>query len=169
VIDIINIQGLKQVSDRLIIDRTQSDVDHAINHIINGLNSDQDLKGAYNISDRNRVAAASKYIAGYMKSNGMYDASVKIKDNRTVFDIIRPADNEEIPAALGYLKSLLPTAETPAIPVELDNLTYIKANNIERILFDLCGFLARMLDSWMYSGEAFASDFDPHNWQGWDN
>ena len=165
----INLQELNQVLNGLIFDRTQSDADRAIYHIINGLHSEQDLKGAYNISDRNRVAAAAKYIAGCMRYNGMPDAGAKIKDNWNTADIIRHEDAEEVLAALRYLGNLLPAAEIPEIPEELENLTYIKANAIERILFDLCCFLVRLLDSWMYSGEAFASEFDPHNWQGWDN
>jgi len=169
VINKIYTHELNQVLNGLVFDRTQSDVDHAVNHIISGMNSEQDLKGAYNISDRNRVAAAAKYIAECMKANGMYEAAVKIKDNWSVFDIIRHEDNKEVLDALGYLKNLLPDVKTPEIPAELTGLTYIKANIIERILFDLCCFLARLLDSWMYSGEAFASEFDAHNWQGWDN
>jgi len=169
VINKIYTHELNQVLSGLVFDRTQSDVDNAVNHIINGLDSERELKGAYNISDRNRVAAAAKYIAECMKANGMYDAAVKIKDNWTVFDIIKNENNKEVLDALGYLKSLLPDVKTPEIPDELNNLTYVKANIIERILFDLCGFLARLLDSWMYFGEAFASEFDAHNWQGWDN
>ena len=159
----IDINQINQVLSGLIFDRTQSDVDHAIDHIIKGLNSDQNLKGAYNISDRKRVAAAAKYIAGFMRSNGMHEAAVKIKDDWNTLDIIRHEDNAEVLSALGYLRRLLPDAEAPAIPAELNSLTYEKANTVERILFDLCCFLARLTDSWMYSGDAFASDFDPHN------
>jgi len=166
---VIDIRELNKILNGLVFDRTQSDVDHAINHIRNGLNSEQDLKGAYNISDRNRAAQAAKHIAGCMRSNGMYDAAVKIRDNWNTLDIIRHEDNEDVLAALRYLRSLMPTAETPAVPAELDNLTYVKANIIERVLFDLCCFLARLLDSWMYFGDGFASGFDPHNWQGWDS
>ena len=164
----INIYELNAIANGLVFDRMQSDVDHAIDCMKNCIVSGQDLKGAYNLSDKNRVAAAAKYINECMRSIGRHEASVKIKDNWNVFDIVKETDNEEVVTALKYLKSLLPEAPTAEVPGDLENLSYIKANTVERVLYDLCGMFARYLDAWFYCGEAFASDFDPYNWQGWD-
>jgi hypothetical protein len=169
VIQAIDIRELNRIYGGLIYDRTQADVDHAINCMRNSIHTDQNLKGAYNFSDKNRVAAAAKYINECIRSNGRYEAGVKIKDDWNAHGIVRTADNEEVLEALRYLRALVPEASPPSVPADLDNLTYTKANTVERILYDLCGMFIRYLDIWMYCGDGFASEFDPWNWQGWDN
>jgi hypothetical protein len=153
----------------LVFDRTQADVNYANNCISSGVHSEQNLKGAYNICDRNRAAEAAKYIAGCLRSAGINEAAVHIKDDWNALDIVRHENNEEILTALRYLKYMLPEVQTPPVPADLTSLTYIKANDIERILFDLGGLFERLLESLMHFGDAFASGFDPFNWQGWDN
>ena len=165
----ISVYELSEILNGLVFDRTQSDVDYAVYCMRNCVHTDENLKGAYNISDKNRVAEAVKYINECSRYNGKYEARVKIRDGWNMTDIIKPEDNEEVLTALKYLKSFLPEAATPEIPDSLDNLTYAAANAVERILYELCGLYERYLDTWLYSGEAYASGFDPHNWKGWDN
>ena len=74
----------------------------------------------------------------------------------------------DIPAASGldaYLANLtalrgaaavLPT--TPVVPESMERLTYVTANDIERILADLDRQLANMAAAWYYAGELFSGE-----------
>ena len=163
------INKLNEMLGTLIFDRAQFDVDYALDCVRNAVYNTHDLKGAYNISDRNRISNAVNYISACLVNIGMSEARLKIKNDWDYGDIIQQKDHEEILSALKHLGFLLPYFNTPAIPANLDAITYQKANAIERILFDLGGVLARLMESWLYCGDGFASDFDPWNWQGWDN
>jgi len=148
------------IAGELIRDRTQADVDYALGLERNGGYTDEDLKGAYNISDRNRVGEAFNYMMGCLRHIGRYEALAKIKDDWVSHDIVKPGDNRKVLAALEYLKWHLPYSETEEVPDSLDVLTYQKVNTVENILFDTYGVFLRMADMWFFCGEAFASDFD---------
>jgi len=166
----IDIVELNNIADGLIFDRTQADVDYALDCEINGAYTDEDLKGAYNVSDRNRVANAVNFIAGCLKDAGMFEACANvIRDGWNLFDIIYPEDNGKVLASLANLKLLLPYSGTAAVPGSLDELTYRKANAVESIAFDLYGVFLRLRDAWLYCGDGYASEWDAWNWQGWDN
>jgi hypothetical protein len=164
-----DISELSKILNGLVFDRTQSDADYAVSLMRNGIFSDQELKGAYNISDRKRVSSAAKYINECIRASGNYEARIKIKDDWREYDIVKHEDNEAVLTALRYLKSCLTDAKTPEVPESLENLSYVTANVIEQILYELCRVIERYVNGWFYFGEAFASDFDAFNWQGWDS
>ena len=165
-----NINKINNLINSLIFDRTQDDADYALDCVRNAVYHEHDLKGAYNISDRNRVGGAINFISDCLVNNaGLYEARVKIKDNWDYPDIIKREHHEEILYALNFLKYFLPYSKTSEVPENLNKITYQKANALEFILFDLCGVLARLFDSWLYCGDGYMSDFDQWNWQGWDN
>ena len=58
----INFVGLENMTKDLIFDRTQADVNYALDCERNGIYTDVNLRGAYNISDRNRVGEAVNFI-----------------------------------------------------------------------------------------------------------
>jgi len=167
--DNINLAEIKNTAAQLIRDRTQADVDYALDFRSKSLYSAQDLKGAYNISDRNRVGRTINYIAQCLRISGKDEAIVNIREDWNVYDIIKPSDNSNVLSALTYLKKYFPDDKITEIPESLDGLTYQKANAVEQILYDFYGVFLRIGESWIYCGEAFASDFDPFNWQGWDD
>ena len=161
---------LENILTGLIRDRTQSDVNYALECERNGVYTQENLKGAYNISDRNRVGEAVNFIIDCLKNTGIYEAYVNIvKDGWNAFDIIVHEDNQKVLTSLENLKHILPYNATQKVPDSLDSLTYQKANIIEGIIYDLYGVFSRMLDSYIYFGDGFVSDFDPFNWQGFDN
>ena len=160
--------GLENTAKQLIWDRTQADVDYALMQERDNIYSEENLRGAYNISDRNRVGAAVNYLNECLRNTGTYHTCGNIRENRDMLDIIGNSDNREVLASLAHLRRLLPYGGTEEVPNSLDGLTYGKANTVEHILFDLCGVLMRLWDSWLYSGDGYASDFDAFNWQGWD-
>ena len=155
---------LNNIAGELIRDRTQADVDYALALERGGGDSDENLKGAYNISDRNRVGETFNYMIGCLRNIGKYEARAKLKDDWNVYDIIKPEDNKKVLAALEYLKIFLPYEKTEEVPQSLDSLTYQTANTVENILFDVYGVFLRLSDAWFYCGEAFASDFDAWGW-----
>lgn len=163
------INKLNAILKSLIFDRTQSDVDYALDCVKNAVYNAGDLKGAYNISDRNRIGGAVNNISEFLVNAGMFEARLNIKNDYDYGDIIRRGNHDEILAALKCLKFLLPYSQTPEIPASLDAITYQKANALERILYDSGGVLVQFLASWLYCGDGYASDFDAWSWQGWDN
>ena len=161
---------LENIAKNLLFDRTQSDVNYALECGRNGVYTQENLKGAYNISDRNRVGEAVNFLIECLKNIKIYEANENIiKDSRNAFDIIVYEDNQKVLKSLENLKNILPYSETTEVPESLDSLTYQKANEIENIIYDLYGVFSRVINSCMYSGEGFISDFDPFNWQGFDN
>lgn len=165
----ISIDEINSVLNSLIFDRTQSDVDYAAECVKNGVNISGNLKGAYNISDRNRIGTAVNLISEYLTEYGVQNAVVKIKDNWVREDIIRRENHDELLSALKFLKNFLPYAQMTAIPTDLNALTYQKANAIEHVVFDIGGVFARFMDSWLYCGDGYASETDyPWNSQGFE-
>ena len=165
-----DILQLKDISNRLIHDRTQADVDYALTCESEGIYTVENLRGAYNISDRNRVGEAVNFIVDCLKSVGVFEASPNIiRQNWGVYDIVKPRDNQKVLESLTKLKQLLPYNKTLSVPDNLDGLTYQRANAVESIICDLYGVFTRLWDSWMYCNDGYMSDFDPFNRQDWDD
>lgn len=147
----------------LITDRTQADVDRVKRlrkkwaaGTITQAEKDEwfsEMKGAYNASDLNRVGSAIRYINQRLLEAG-YGKKLEIKTDW------RETDNNYIGSldyylqAVRQLRSWFTTMEnTPAVPDDMQNLTYIEANNIEKILMDLDFLITQMGKSFFYSGE----------------
>jgi len=169
VIDSIDVNEINDTAEGLIRDRTQADVDYALSLERSMTYAYENLKGAYNPSDRNRVGIAVNRIVEYLRHTGRYEIGAKIKQDWNAYDIAKPGDNGAVLALLRHLKSLLPYDQTENVPDSLDGLTYQKANAVENILYELYGAFSRLLESWLYCGDGHASEFDPFNWQGWDD
>lgn len=117
------------------------------------------MKGAYNYTDLNRVGQAVAYIAtrmttieselsAYRIQKGIADDPnyrmpytssdiiVTAKTNWTVRDIPTRTQINAYIQDLGTLRNALNfTVDTPPIPTTLDSLTYVVANNIEKLLW----------------------------------
>lgn len=167
--DKINMAELKTIAEQLVRDRTREDVDYALECRQKAVYSVQDLKGAYNISDRNRVGRTINYIAECLRNSGKDEVRIDMKADWNIYDIVKPSDNEKVLSSLTELKKYFPDDKITEIPQSLDSLTYQKANDAEKVLYDFCGVFLRIGDSWVYCGDAFASGFAPFNWQGWDD
>ena len=152
--------------NNLIFDRTQSDVDYALSVKRNGVYTTDNLRGAYNISDRNRVAGAINYLAAQISDTriceyNFYAAFKKQKQDWGVYDIIRRGGinkSEDILNALALLNKFLPYSNidnTAVIPDDLDYMTYQKANALESVIFNLCCAFELILDSWVYCGDGY--------------
>lgn len=155
------------IIDTLITDRTQADVDRVLALSAKGwagMSPEEraewsaGLKGAYNASDLNRVREAMEYLAGVF---GAYGYAVSLRPMRTwaAGDIPAASGLDAYLANLSALRgaaAVLPT--TPAVPESMERLTYVTANDIERILADLDRQLANMAAAWFYTGELFSGE-----------
>ena len=158
--------NLKSITASLIYDRTQADADYALSLEQNSIYTNEDLKGAYNCSDRNRVGGAINYLTDNMKLLGF-----RVKDNWVETDIAKTTDNANSLACLNRLRQLLSYGSygiTAALPADLDSLTYQKANDIERVLCEVGGAFLWISDAAMYAGDGYVSDFDAFNQQVFD-
>lgn len=133
--------------DDLIYDRTQEDVTYALNNP----SSESFLKGAYNYVDFNRVEGWCEYIANALNSYN-YNVDVTTKTNWSMSDFPTDQDFERIRQNILNLKKAY--VSFTEVPANLKNITYKKANDIEKILHELFSILMYMENFFVYSGVA---------------
>ena len=166
----VDIITLGNIAKSLVYDRTQADVEYALANERGGVYADDDLRGAYNASDKNRIGGAVNYIAECLFYIGTHEAVLNvIKDDWGPRDIVGADDNRMLLSALANLKQLLPYNVTPSVPRSMDGLTYRTANTIERIICDIYGVFARLWGSWLFCGDGYASGFDADDRQIFDD
>lgn len=153
----------------LVTDRTQADVAYAqalTQKISAGTATDAELaawnsatlKGAYNYTDLNRVGAAMQYVAERINGYG-YVVHVSPKTDWVEEDTPTQSDMQRYLADLAVLRSTFAVLQsTPAVPADMEALTYTEANNIEKILEDIDYLLANTAKGWFYSGEVFSGE-----------
>ncbi len=139
---------MSEPTEELIFDRTQQDVDN------------DTLKGQYNVSDLNRVESWCEYLAAELTNYG-YVISITTKTDWTQFDKRKATEMERIRSNIKkimqgyhYLTSIEPNA---------DFFNYVKANNWEKILFEMYKLMGGMANYFVYSGVANAGQ--PRIWQ----
>lgn len=113
------------------------------------------LKGAYNVSDLNRVGNNVAYLAGALDGYG-YMVSVAPKTNWTVEDIPTQA---QMATYLGNVQALKDGFYgTTDLPETMDKLTADGANNIERLLCEIEQNIHNMTEAWYYCGELYCGE-----------
>ena len=152
----------------LITDRTQADVER-VAYLTGKVSAEtataaeqtewaSDLKGAYNVSDLNRVGASVAYVAGRLTGYG-YAVSVDPRQDWQMTDIPTPESMTAYLADVAALRAALTvSADTPEVPEDMERLTWQEANDIEKILVDVDELLTRMTAAWFYSGELYAGE-----------
>lgn len=150
----------------LIFDRTQADVDYALMFERESIHTDEDLRGAYNTSDRNRVANSLNYLTDILRRNG-YEHMGCVKADWKEGDIVKADDNAETLKNLKESSRVLSQISLE-IPDNLDYLSYQKANAVEKILFDMLENYDRLSDAWLYCGEGYSGElFEEHKLDDW--
>lgn len=130
----------------LITDRTQEDV------------TKKTEKGFYNDSDLNRVGSAMAYLRDRLNDNG-YTVDIEPYTAWEESDIPTPNDMTLYLGCLGALRSVLPLPDgTPETPETMENLTYVTANNIEKILETIDDVLTKSLTFLWYSGDIYSGE-----------
>ena len=81
------------------------------------------------------------------------------RDRYTWFedDIPTPSQMTQYLANVAAIRAAI-TADTPATPESMANLTYTEANDIEQILIDIDDALTRAAAAWFYSGDLFSGE-----------
>lgn len=155
------------VIDELIYDRTQEDVDRALElrrKILKGggisaLTSDElaeylaGMKGAYNAADLNRVGEAINYLVERMKSLAIYDDSIIPNTDWEIGEWVVQSKVTNLLSCLNKVRAKLdlPT-DAPAVPATLDNLEYQTANDIERLLLMIDKRITQTTAAFPYTG-----------------
>ena len=139
---------MSEPTERLIFNRTEQDL------------IDDTPKGQYNISDLNRVETWCGYLADELTTYG-YPISITTKTNWTQFDKRKATEMERIRSNIRkimtgyhYLTNIEPNAEF---------FNIAKANNWEKILYEIYKLMGGMGNFFVYSGVANAGQ--PRVWQ----
>lgn len=119
------------------------------------------LQGAYNYTDLNRVGAAVAYLADELNAIG-FNLHLTPKTNWKVEDV--PID-DQMPVYLNQVEvirsALTPFQGTPAVPADMDYLTYQEANAIEQILLDVEALIQNLKAAWFFCGEIYCGEVLP--------
>ena len=134
------------VIDTLIFDRTQNDVEN------------KTKKGHYNSEDLNRVGAAMVYVRDRLKDNG-YDIEIDPYTAWAMSDIPSQSYMDYYLACVSTLRGAMALPiETPEAPSTAENLTYVAANNIEKIIELVDQMLTNSIAFVWYSGEVYCGE-----------
>lgn len=132
--------------EQLVYDRTQLDVDFDTE------------KGSYNFSDLNRIENWCQYLSKILNSYN-YNNIINVKTDWVMVDAMTTenspteAQMERIRQNLIILRNAFFTlSTTPATPENLDFMTFQKANDIEKILFDIDKVIEHMENFFIYCG-----------------
>lgn len=123
--------------NNLIFDRTQLDIDNDTE------------KGQYTYTDLNRVESWCKYIADVL-NNYNYYVSINTRTDWKESDYHYSKDLERIRTNINRLKEAY--FSFTQIPENLEYMTINKANDIERILFEIDKIIGCMENNFIYCG-----------------
>lgn len=129
--------------ENLIFDRTQEDVDNLTN------------KGKYRYTDLNRVEQWCEYLANEL-TNYSYLVSIVTKTNWTMNDRATPLEMERIRSNVAKIKEAY--LSFSSVPDSLEYMTIQKANDIEKVLYEIDGLLDKMPSTFYYSGEKYCGE-----------
>lgn len=108
-----------------------------------------DLKGAYNVSDLNRVGHNVKYLAELLSEYG-YSVTVSPKVDWQTDDIPCVADMVAYLSDVEAIKAAF--YGTTPLPESMNNLTVTAANNIEKLLLEIETYINRMIQGFRKCG-----------------
>lgn len=112
----------------------------------------------YNVSDLNRIGEAVRYLAERFTLLG-YAVSVAPKTDWTEDNVPTRKQLETYRRNIAELRRQLTVMRsTPKTPETMLFLDYLKANNIEQILFDLDELLTKSREFQLFSGELYAGE-----------
>lgn len=139
---------MSKPSEALIFDRTQADVRNAT------------AKGQYNASDLNRVEKWSKYLADELNTLG-YNITITSKTNWTSGEM---RSNTQIERIRSNIQKIMQGYHwITKIYTASNTITYIRANNFEKILNEIYYLMYGMRNMYVYGGVARGGE--PLFWQ----
>lgn len=158
-----NTMDTKTIIVTLVTDRTQADVERVRELAAKGfaaMTADEQaewlagMKGTYNASDMNRVGTALNYLAARLSSICGRSIAWTAKTDWAVTDIPAASQAETYRRQIQDIRDALAyPAGTPDAP-QLGRLTYIGANDIERILALCEDLIVNVAKSFRHTGAA---------------
>ena len=147
---------------KLIFDRTNNDVSRLKTlrtKVINRTASEKEyqewltsLKGAYNNSDFNRVGEVINYLSDILNSYG-YTNNAKARTDWSKSEKPNPEQMDNYLTNLNKLKeAYFVKNTTPELPTDMVKLTFVEANNIEKMLQDITDLLAYATEVFVHCG-----------------
>lgn len=118
------------------------------------------MKGAYNVSDLNRVGSALNYIRDRLAAAGYVASDIfTAKSNWSIGEVPTAANLTDYLNAVETVRSAMSRfGTTPKTPKNTGSLDYMEANNIEKILFDVNTLITNMLQARHYCGDLFSGE-----------
>jgi len=118
------------------------------------------MKGAYNVSDLNRVGAALNYLRDRLaEASYLSQVAFVAKTDWTATDVPTASDLFSYLRYVSIIREALAQyATTPATPSYTGGLDYQEANDIERILLDVDMLINNMLAARYYCGELYSGE-----------
>ena len=154
---------MSTIIDTLVTDRTQADVERVRELAAKGFAAMTaaeraewlaGMKGAYNASDLNRVGTALNYLAARLSSICGKSIAWTAKTDWAVTDIITASQAAEYRRQIQDIRDAITyPAGTPDAP-QLGRLTYIGANDIERILTICEELIVNVAKTFRHTGAA---------------
>lgn len=153
------------ITSTLITDRVQADVDKVLELIDKANSGDtttiildsQQLKGAYNYTDLNRVREALTQLSAAMTANSYPHNTLQTMTQYSENAIPYATQLSAYINNLKYIRTILPVmSTTPAAPNDFDNMTYSKANDIEKLLLDIDTMLLGMISAFHHSNSTIS-------------
>ena len=129
--------------NNLIYDRTEEDLINLTK------------KAFYNYDDLNRIEEWCEYLAQKLNSYS-YLVSITTKTDWTMFDFPTQNEIERIRTNINKLQQAY--FSFTKIPKTLDNMTIEKANDVERILFEVNDVIEKMIAQFFYCRELYSGE-----------
>lgn len=161
---------MSEIIKSLITDRTEGDVKHWEKLRNKGYAAMTDaeraewdagtMKGAYNVSDLNRVGTALNYMCDRLaEASYISPYAFTAKTDWAAADIPTAAD---LTNYLNYVSQIREAfsryANTPPTPENIGALDYQDANDIEKILVDVNTLLTNMIAALFYCGDIYSGE-----------
>ena len=118
------------------------------------------MKGAYNVSDLNRVGAALNYLRDRLaETSYMSQVAFVAKTSWAVTDIPTASNLSDYLSCVAVIREALAQfATTPATPTNTGGLDYQEANDIEKILVDVDQLITNMLAARYFCAELYSGE-----------
>jgi hypothetical protein len=111
-------------------------------------------KGAYNITDLNRVEKVTEYLNERLSA---YKLTLTIKKDWAFTDIPTTTQMERYRTNIKQIMSCFPF-NTVTLPTTMQNLDYVGANHIEQILYDLNKVIDGIEAEYFHAGEIYSGE-----------
>jgi hypothetical protein len=142
------------IIDELIYDRTYEDIEEAKQYVRDNVPFPNDnLRYSWDYRALNRTEQAMEYVDSIFKELGYYK-NMRFKTDWLNDEITREEANRYIENLKTLREFILMPSETPATPTSMNGMTIERANNIEKIIFDINFVLEALQKNLIRSGVA---------------